>query len=80
MDALDKLRSIKTNSLNPLDQYQVAEQEQMFDYLDQEEYDKLQEKRQNDDFIVDDEGYGYKDKGGEIWEYNEDENGGGNRK
>lgn len=52
----------------------------MFDYLDQEEYEKLQEKRQNDDFIVDDEGYGYKDKGGEIWEYHDDENGGGNRK
>lgn len=30
----------------------------------------------NDDFIVDDEGYGYKDdKGGEIWEYEEDEGG-----
>ena len=24
--------------------------------------------RRNDDFIVDDEGYGYKDRGGEIWE------------
>lgn len=27
----------------------------------------------NDDFIVDDEGFGYKDDhGGEIWEYEED--------
>ena len=24
--------------------------------------------RRDDDFIVDDEGFGYKDKGGEIWE------------
>ena len=24
--------------------------------------------RRNDDFIVDDEGFGYKDRGGEIWE------------
>ena len=44
----------------------------MFDVLDDEQYEKLQEQRRNDDFIVDDEGYGYKDKGGEIWEYQED--------
>ena len=24
--------------------------------------------RRDDDFIVDDEGFGYKDRGGEIWE------------
>jgi DNA polymerase alpha subunit p180 N terminal len=29
--------------------------------------------RKNDDFIVDDEGYGYRDHGGEIWEVDEDE-------
>ena len=27
--------------------------------------------RRDDDFIVDDEGFGYKDRGGEIWEVNE---------
>ena len=27
--------------------------------------------RRDDDFIVDDDGFGYKDKGGEIWEVNE---------
>ena len=25
-------------------------------------------RRRDDDFIVDDEGFGYKDRGGEIWE------------
>jgi len=29
--------------------------------------------RRNDDFIVDDDGIGYKDKGGEIWEYEDAE-------
>ena len=28
--------------------------------------------RRDDDFIVDDEGFGYKDRGGEIWEVNEE--------
>ena len=40
--------------------------------MNDEEYEKVQEARINDDFIVDDE-FGYKDKGGEIWEYDEDE-------
>jgi hypothetical protein len=33
--------------------------------------------RRNDDFIVDDDGYGYRDHGGEIWEqdYEEEEDG-----
>lgn len=29
--------------------------------------------RRNDDFIVDDDGYGYRDHGGEIWEADEDD-------
>ena len=39
--------------------------------------------RRNDDFIVDDEGYGYRDHGGEIWEYEddgEDQDGNGKKK
>jgi hypothetical protein len=42
--------------------------------MNEDEYNKLQEDRLNDDFIVDDEGYGYKDRGGEIWEYEEQQN------
>ena len=40
--------------------------------MSDEEYDRRQEDRRNDDFIVDDEGYGYKDNGGEIWEVHDD--------
>lgn len=43
----------------------------MFEELNEEEYDERQIARRNDDFIVDDEGFGYKDRGGEIWEVNE---------
>ena len=28
--------------------------------------------RRNDDFIVDDDGYGYRDHGGEIWEHDDE--------
>lgn len=41
----------------------------MFETIDEDEYETRQDKRRNDDFIVDDDGYGYVDKGGEIWEY-----------
>ena len=50
---------------------QVADQAGVFEELNQEEYDERQMERRDDDFIVDDEGFGYKDKGGEIWEVNE---------
>ena len=49
----------------------MAEQEGVFEELNQEEYDERQMARREDDFIVDDEGFGYKDKGGEIWEVGE---------
>ena len=43
------------------------------DIEDEEEYERIQDLRRNDNFIVDDEGYGYKDHGGEIWEVDEDD-------
>ena len=43
----------------------------MFEELNQDQYDERQLARRDDDFIVDDDGFGYKDRGGEIWEVNE---------
>ena len=40
--------------------------------MDESEYTKRQDERRNDDFIVDDEGIGYRDFGGEIWEQEDD--------
>lgn len=45
----------------------------MFEEIDEDEYKRRQVERREDDFIVDDEGYGYKDTGGEIWEVAEAE-------
>jgi len=33
----------------------------------------LQDTRRNDDFIVDDDGYGSRDLGGETWEVDEED-------
>ena len=51
----------------------MAEVQGVFEDLDADEYNKRQAERRDDDFIVDDEGYGYKDHGGEIWEVHEQE-------
>ena len=40
----------------------------MFEDIDNDEYERRKDKLKDDDFIVDDEGYGYKDHGGEIWD------------
>lgn len=49
----------------------VEEERHIFEHLDEGEYEQRQEKRRNDDFIVDDEGIGYRDDGGELWEFEE---------
>ncbi len=61
-------------------QMQVKEAERIFEEIDDEEYEQIQDQRRNDDFIVDDEGYGYRDHGGEIWEQDDEEVGNGKAK
>jgi len=58
----------------------VKEAERIFEEIDDDEYEQIQDSRRNDDFIVDDEGYGYRDHGGEIWEVDEEEEGNGKPK
>ena len=52
---------------------QVEEVHNVFEEISPEEYERRQAERREDDFIVDDEGFGYKDHGGEIWEVHETE-------
>ena len=54
--------------LEPSHVVQVEEAKRIFEELNEEDFNERQENRRNDDFIVDDEGYGYRDHGGEIWE------------
>jgi DNA polymerase alpha subunit p180 N terminal len=58
----------------------VKEAERIFEEIDDDEYEQIQDSRRNDDFIVDDEGYGYRDHGGEIWEVDEEEEANGKPK
>jgi len=53
--------------------FKLENHQQIFEHIDEEEYEKRQDARRNDDFIVDDDGFGYADKGGEIWEYEDDD-------
>ena len=46
----------------------MDEAKKIFDEIDADEYEKIQEDRRMKDFIVDDDGFGYKDHGGEIWD------------
>lgn len=58
----------------------MEEAQRIFEEIDADEYERIQDSRKNDDFIVDDDGYGYRDNGGEIWEVNENREDGGKKK
>lgn len=51
--------------------FQTAEAKAIFEIVDDEEYERREGSKLDRDFIVDDDGFGYADKGGEIWEYEE---------
>jgi hypothetical protein len=58
----------------------VEEHQRIFEEIDADEYERIQDQRKNDDFIVDDDGYGYRDFGGEIWETSDAKDDGGKKK
>lgn len=58
----------------------MEDAEDVFEELDGAEYERRQNARRDDDFIVDDEGFGYKDNGGEIWDEQDDEHEGTKKK
>ena len=86
-NALAQLREARAGGKKRTDQYevsnlicintfiQVAEVNNVFEEVNVEDYERQQEALRDDDFIVDDEGFGYKDNGGEIWDQAEDEEG-----
>lgn len=90
--ALARLREVREGGVKRTDQYQVNktlsdnnmiqvdEGRKIFEEVGDEEYDKRQKDRVNDEFIVDDEGYGYRDHGGEIWECDQDNEDGAKKK
>ena len=65
---LAELRALRASGKTRLSSYQVEEQENLYDEVDEEGYKKVVRTRlDRDDFIVDDNGEGYADDGREEW-------------
>jgi DNA polymerase alpha subunit A len=66
---LAELRALRAAGKTRLSTYEVAEEEQLYDEVDEEGYKKVVRSRlDQDDFIVDDNGEGYADDGREEWD------------
>ncbi|KAK1410275.1 hypothetical protein QVD17_36810 [Tagetes erecta] len=69
-EALRKLKTLRQggNSGDIADRYQIKIDEPIYDTVDEDEYESLVAKRQEDfrGFIVDDDGLGYADEGEEV--------------
>lgn len=66
---LAELRALRAAGKTRLSTYEVVEEEQLYDEVDEEGYKKVVRGRlDEDDFIVDDNGEGYADDGREEWD------------
>lgn len=66
---LAELRALRAAGKTRLSTYEVAEEEDLYDTVDDEGYKKIVRNRlDQDDFIVDDNGEGYVDDGREEWD------------
>ncbi|EWC44098.1 hypothetical protein DRE_07155 [Drechslerella stenobrocha 248] len=66
---LEELRKLRTSKETRLRSYQTQDEQQLFDELDEEAYQKVQRSRlDQDDFVVDDNGEGYIENGTDEWE------------
>jgi DNA polymerase alpha subunit A len=66
---LAELRALRAAGKTRLDTYEVEEEEQLYDEVDEDAYKKVVRSRlDQDDFVVDDNGEGYADDGREEWD------------
>lgn len=66
---LAELKANRAAGTTRISTYQVEEEEQLYDEVDEDGYKKIVRSRlDQDDFIVDDNGEGYVDDGREEWE------------
>jgi hypothetical protein len=66
---LAELRALRAAGKTRMSTYEVAEEEQLYDEVDEDGYKKIVRGRlDQDDFIVDDNGEGYVDDGREDWD------------
>lgn len=67
--ALAEIKALRAAGKTRLSTYEVEEEEQLYDTVDDEGYKKIVRSRlDQDDFIVDDNGEGYVDDGREDWD------------
>ena len=65
---LAELRALRASGKTRLDTYEVQEEEQLYDQVDEEGYKKVvRDRLDRDDFVIDDNGDGYADDGREEW-------------
>lgn len=70
--ALAELRALRAAGKTRLSTYEVAEEEQLYDEVDEEGYKNVVRSRlDEEDFVVDDNGDGYADDGREEWDDNQ---------
>ena len=61
------LAALKSGRSGGLDDFEVAEDDAVYDYVDEDEYRELvDQRRRREDFVVDDDGLGYQDDGEEF--------------
>lgn len=70
LEALEKLKSLRGGK----HKYEIEEEACVYEEVDETEYAELVSKRQQEDWIVDDDGAGYADHGREIFDDDEDDN------
>lgn len=64
-----ELRALRASGKKRLDTYEVEEQEDLYEEVDEDGYKKVVRDRLNqDDFVIDDNGEGYADDGREDWD------------
>jgi DNA polymerase alpha subunit A len=65
-----ELRALRESGKKRLDSYQVHQEEDLYEEVDEDGYKKVVRDRLNqDDFVIDDNGEGYADDGREEWDH-----------
>lgn len=69
-DKFAELRALRESGKKRLDSYEVRQEEDLYEEVDEEGYKKVLRDRLNqDDFVIDDNGEGYVDDGREDWDH-----------